>query len=71
MNATLLNQEIKTDVAVIGGGPAGAVAAIAAAVMAVFVWLAEKKRAAWVESFSIAGSMLAGMAAAVICGMIF
>ena len=42
-----------------------AVAAVAAAVMAVFVWLAEQKKAAWVESFSIAGSMIAAMAAAV------
>lgn len=41
------------------------VAAVAAGVMAVFVWLAEKKKAAWVESFSIAGSMIAAMAAAV------
>ncbi len=35
-------------------------------VMAVFIWLAEKKKAAWVESFSIAGSMIIAMAAAVI-----
>jgi len=34
--------------------------------MAVFVWLAEKKNAAWVESFSVAGSMIAAMAAAVL-----
>ena len=34
--------------------------------MALFVWLAEKKNAAWVENFSIAGSMIAGMAAAVV-----
>lgn len=37
-----------------------AVVAVSAAVMAVFVWLAEKKNAAWVDNFSIAGSMLAG-----------
>lgn len=43
-----------------------AVVAVAAVVMAVFVWLAEKKNAAWVESFSIAGSMIAAMAAAVV-----
>lgn len=42
-----------------------AVVAIAGAVMAVFVWLAEKKKAVWVESFSVAGSMIAAMAAAV------
>ena len=34
--------------------------------MAVFIWLAEKKKAAWVENFSIAGSMIVGMAAAVV-----
>ncbi len=43
-----------------------AVVAVAGAVMALFVWLAEKKNAAWVENFSIAGSMIAGMAAAVV-----
>ena len=35
-------------------------------VMAGFIYLAEKKNLAWVESFSIAGSMLIGMAAAVV-----
>ena len=43
-----------------------AVAVIAGAVMAVFIWLAEKKKAAWVENFSIAGSMIIAMAAAVV-----
>ena len=43
-----------------------AVVVVAGAVMALFVWLAEKKNAAWVENFSIAGSMIAGMAAAVV-----
>lgn len=43
-----------------------AVVVIAGAVMAVFVWLAEKKNAQWVESFSIAGSMIVAMAGAVI-----
>lgn len=42
-----------------------AVAVVAALVMAVFIWLAEKKNAAWVESFSIAGSMIVAMAAAI------
>lgn len=42
-----------------------AVVAVSAIVMAVFIWLEEKKNAAWVESFSIAGSMLISMAAAV------
>lgn len=41
------------------------VVVVAGAVMALFIWLAEKKNAAWVESFSIAGSMIAAMAAAV------
>jgi hypothetical protein len=45
-----------------------AVVGVAGVVMAIFVWLAEKKNAAWVDSFSIAGSMLAAMAAAVILG---
>ena len=41
-------------------------AAVAAAVMGVFIWLKEKKHLAWVENFAIAGSMLAGMLAAVL-----
>lgn len=45
------------------------VAAVGAAVMAVFIWLAEKKHADWVESFSIAGSMILAMAAAVFIRM--
>ena len=40
--------------------------AVSAAVMALFVYLSEKKNMAWLESFSIAGSMLIGMAAAVL-----
>ena len=47
-----------------------AVAAVAALVMAVFVWLEEKKNAAWVESFSIAGSMIAAMASAVVLNLL-
>lgn len=43
-----------------------AVALIAALVMAGFIWLSEKKKAEWVDSFSIAGSMLIAMAAAVL-----
>lgn len=45
--------------------------AFSAAAMAVFTHFAEKKQMAWLDNFSIAGSMLVGMAAAVICGMIF
>lgn len=44
------------------------VAVVAGAAMAFFLWLAEKKKLVWVESFSIAGSMLIGMAAAVLIG---
>lgn len=44
------------------------VAVASGAAMAFFLWLAEKKKATWVESFSIAGSMLIGMAVAVIIG---
>lgn len=43
-----------------------AVVVVAGAVMAVFVYLSEKKHATWVESFSIAGSMIIAMAAAVL-----
>ena len=39
--------------------------------MAFFIWLGGKKKFAWVESFSIAVSMLIGMASAVLVGMIF
>lgn len=39
--------------------------------MAVFTYFAEKKKMAWLDNFSIAGSMLVGMTAAVICAMIF
>ncbi len=39
--------------------------------MAVFTHFAEKKKMAWLDNFSIAGSMLVGMAAAVICDLIF
>ena len=46
------------------------VAAVSACVMALFVYLAEKKHITWVENFSIAGSMLAGMAAAVLAGLL-
>lgn len=45
-----------------------AVSAVAGLVMAGFIWLSEKKKAAWVDSFSIAGSMLAAMASAVLFG---
>ena len=42
-----------------------AVSAVAGLVMSVFIWLSENKNAVWVDSFSIAGSMLAAMASAV------
>lgn len=45
--------------------------AFAALAMAVFTYFAEKKNMAWLDNFSIAGSMLTGMATAVIFGMIF
>ncbi len=45
--------------------------AFAAAAMAVFTHFAEKKKMAWLDNFSIAGSMLVGMTAAVVCEMIF
>ena len=46
------------------------VVAVACLTMAGFLWLYEKKNAVWVESFSIAGSMLIAMAAAVAFGAI-
>ena len=42
-----------------------AVAVVAALTMAIFVWIKEKKNAAWIESFSICGSMIVAMAAAI------
>ena len=45
--------------------------AFSAAAMAIFTYFAEKKKMAWLDNFSIAGSMLVGMTAAVICGIIF
>ena len=45
-----------------------AVSTVAGLVMAGFIWLSEKKNAVWVDSFSIAGSMLAAMASAVLFG---
>lgn len=44
--------------------------AFSALAMAGFSYFAEKKKMAWLDNFSIAGSMLVGMAAAVICGML-
>ena len=38
--------------------------------MAVFVYFAEKKQMAWLDNFSVAGSMLCGMAAAVLAGLL-
>lgn len=43
----------------------------AALAMAVFAYFAEKKHWTWLDNFSIAGSMLVGMAAAVLCNLIF
>lgn len=45
------------------------VVAVSGAVMALFLYLGEKKNMAWLESFSIAGSMIVGMAAAVVLGL--
>ena len=44
------------------------VAAVAALAMAGFTWLAEKKHWDWLDNFSIAGSMLLGMLAALLVG---
>ena len=45
-----------------------AVAGAAALAMAVFTYFSEKKGMAWLDNFSIAGSMLCGMLAAVLIG---
>lgn len=45
------------------------VVAVSGLVMAGFIWLGEKKCLEWVESFSIAGSMILGMAAAVLVNL--
>ena len=41
------------------------VAIVGAAAMACFIWISEKKHAVWIDSFSLAGSMLAAMTAAI------
>lgn len=43
---------------------------VSALVMAIFIYLKEKKNQTWVDSFSIAGSMLVAMACAVLFGMV-
>lgn len=43
---------------------------VSAAVMGIFIFFVEKKKMAWLDSFSIAGSMIAGMATAVIVGLL-
>ncbi len=45
-------------------------ALVAAAVMGVFYYFTEKRKIAWLDNFSIAVSMLAGMAAAVIVSLV-
>ena len=47
-----------------------AVAVVGALAMAGFVWLYEKKHHEWAESFSVAGSMLIAMAAAVVLNLV-
>ena len=44
------------------------VAVISAAAMAVFEYFARVKKVIWLDNFSMAGSMLVGMAAAVLLG---
>lgn len=45
------------------------VLAASALAMAVFTYFTEKKGKAWLDNFSVAGSMLFGMAVAVLAGM--
>ena len=44
------------------------VLAASAVAMAVFTFFSEKKQQTWLDNFSVAGSMLFGMAAAVLVG---
>ena len=44
------------------------VLAVSAVAMAVFTFFSEKKQQTWLDNFSVAGSMLFGMAAAVLVG---
>ncbi len=44
------------------------VVAVSGAVMALLIFLSGRKKLAWIENFSIAASMLAGMGAAVLAG---
>lgn len=46
------------------------VSIVSAIAMAIFLYLKEKKNQTWVDSFSIAGSMLIGMAFAIIFGLV-
>ena len=43
---------------------------VAALVMAFCIWLAEKKKAGWIDNFSVALSMLIAMASAVLIGQL-
>jgi len=45
------------------------VVATSALSMAGFIWLSQKKKMAWVDSFSIAGSMIIGMASAIVASL--
>lgn len=44
---------------------------VSALAMGVFTYFSEKKKMAWLDNFSIAGSMLVGMASAVVLNIIF
>lgn len=46
------------------------VLAASALAMAVFTYFSEKKKQAWLDNFSVAGSMVFGMAVAVLAGMV-
>lgn len=39
--------------------------------MGIFLFFADKRKIAWMDNFSIAGSMLVGMACSVVCGLVF
>ena len=58
------------DFTAIGNYMALVVLPVSAATMGVFIYFVKKKGMLWLENFSIAASMLVGMATAVLCGVL-
>ena len=61
----------KEGVFTFGGSPLSlAVAVVSALAMGLFFFIKEKAKADWIDSFSVAGSMLIAMAAAIFMGKV-